>query len=256
VRNEIIKTLSHSTNLIISPDADGILSAEFLNRYNGSKVVGTYDKNILCLADGINPEECLFVDCDMNTSKYVSIGNHMRLLNDGMAEDSFNPNVHFAEKIYTNKFPYATAFLIADAIEVQTSHSDHLRMAYADSTLRNMESYARNMRAWSNRMSHPSIDYIIENSPESIEADNLFRKTQTSQALVSKRFGKARYIETLNNAFEASRVPFEPILDGIKYMADKVGINTVIRYSKDIISYAEVYMGEYSVTYDQEVSWN
>jgi hypothetical protein len=256
MRNEIIKTLSHSTNLIISPDADGILSAEFLNRYNGSKVVGTYDKNILCLADGVNPEECLFVDCDMNTSGYVSIGNHMRLLDDGMAEDSFNPNVHFAEKIYTNKFPFATAFLIADAIEVQTSHSDHLRMAYADSTLRNMESYARNMRAWSNRMSHPSIDYIIENSPESIEADNLFRKTQTSQALVSKRFGKARYIETLNNAFEASTVPFEPLIDGIKYMADKVGINTVIRYSKDIISYAEVYMGEYSVTYDQEVSWN
>lgn len=255
MRNEIIKTLSYSTNLIISPDADGILSAEFLNRHNGSKVVGTYDKNILCLADGIDPSECLFVDCDMNRSEYVSIGNHMRLLNDGIALDSFNPNVHFAEKIYTNKFPYATAFLIADAIEVPTSHSDHLRMAYADSTLRNMESYARNMRAWSTRMSHPSIDYIIENSPESIEADNLFRKTQTSQALVSKRFGKARYIETLNNAFEVSGVPFEPILDGIKYVSDKVGISTVVRYNKDIISYAEVYMGEYSVTYDQEMSW-
>lgn len=255
MRNEIIKTLSHSTNLIISPDADGILSAEFLNRYNGSKVVGTYDKNILCLADGVNPEECLFVDCDMNTSGYVSIGNHMRLLVDGMAEDSFNPNVHFAEKIYTNKFPFATVFLIADAIEVSTSHSDHLRMAYADSTLRNMESYARNMRAWSNRMSHPSVDYIIENSPESIEADNLFRKTQTSQALVSKRFGKTRYIETLNDALKASTVPFEPISDGRKYMSDKVGMNTVMRYSKDIISYAEVYMGEYSVTYNEEVEW-
>jgi N-methylhydantoinase B/oxoprolinase/acetone carboxylase alpha subunit len=105
-------------------------------------------------------------------------------------------------------------------------------------------------------MSHPSVDYIIQNSPESIEADNLFRKTQTSQALVSKRFGKARYIETLNNAFKASLVPFEPISDGIKYLSDKVGINTVTRYNKDIISYAEVYMGEYSVTYDQEVVWN
>jgi hypothetical protein len=38
-------------------------------------------------------------------------------------------------------------------------------------------------------------------------------------------------------------------------MSDKVGINTVMRYSKDIISYAEVYMGEYSVTYDEEVDW-
>ena len=37
--------------------------------------------------------------------------------------------------------------------------------------------------------------------------------------------------------------------------ADKVGINTVIRYNRDIISYAEIFTGEYSVTYDQEMEW-
>jgi len=255
VRNEILKTLEHSKQLIISPDADGLMSAELINRYNGSKIVGTYDKNILCLADDIDISECLFVDCDMNHPNYVSIGNHMRLLNDGMSHRSFNPNVHFGVTTYRDKFPYATAFLISFATEVQTSHSDHLRMAYADSTLKNMESYANNMRNWSTRMMHEAVSYIIENSPESIEADNNFRKTQFSQSFVSKRFGKVRYIETLNDALKSFKTPSEPILHGMKFMADKVGINTVHRYNRDIISYAEIFTDEYSVTYDQEIEW-
>ena len=255
MRNEILKTLEHSKQLIISPDADGLMSAELINRYNGSKIVGTYDKNILCLADDIDISECLFVDCDMNHPNYVSIGNHMRLLNDGMSHRSFNPNVHFGVTTYKDKFPYATAFLISFATEVQTSPSDHLRMAYADSTLKNMESYANNMRNWSTRMMHEAVSYIIENSPESIEADNNFRKTQFSQSFVSKRFGKARYIETLNDALKSFKTPSEPILHGMKFMADKVGINTVHRYNRDIISYAEIFTDEYSVTYDQEIEW-
>lgn len=152
MKTEILQTLEYSKNLIISPDADGLMTAELINRYNGSQIVGTYDKNILVLADGINPEECLFVDCDMNKENFVSIGNHMRLPNDNMSSKSFNPNIHFGITNYPDKFPYATAFLIAATIEIQTSPLDHIRMAFADSTLRNMELYGDNMRNWSNRI--------------------------------------------------------------------------------------------------------
>jgi hypothetical protein len=48
---------------------------------------------------------------------------------------------------------------------------------------------------------------------------------------------------------------FEPLVQGIKYVSDKVGIETLIRYNRDIISYAEIFTGEYSVTYDQEKEW-
>lgn len=255
MRTSILKTLEHSTNLIISPDMDGFLSAELLNRYNGSKIVGTYDKNILCLSDDVTIEDCLFVDCDMNNSRYVSIGNHMRRLDDSMSSKSFNPNVHFGVTTYTDKFPYATVFLIADAIEATTSDNDHIRMAYADSTLKNMESYASNMRNWSERMNHESISYIIENSDIAKSADLKFRELNPNQSMTSKRFGKKRYIEALNKAFEDLSMSYEPLVQGIKLMADKVGLNTVIRYNKDIISYAEVFGGEYSVTYDQEIEW-
>ena len=254
MKTAILNTLEYSKNLIISPDANGLMSAALINRYNGSKIVGTYDKNLLVLADGINPEECLFVDCDMNRDNFVSIGNHMRLPNDNMSDKSFNPNIHFGVTNYSDKFPFATAFLISATIEIQTSEQDHIRMAFADSTLKNMESYGPNMRNWSKRIECPATSYIIENSLQSQYVDTVYRTTNV-QSLTSKRYGKTRYIQTLNDALKASKVLFEPLSEGIRYMTDKVGKNTVIRYNRDIISYAEVYSGEYSVTYDQEIEW-
>ena len=255
MKTDILKTLEHSKNLIISPDMDGFMTAKLIERFNGSKIVGSYDKNILCLADGINPEECLFVDCDMNRPEYVSIGNHMRLLEDNIAPNSFNPNVHFAVNKYREKFPFATAFLISFATEADTSDNDKVRMAFADSTLRNMEFYSENMRNWSTRMECPEVSYVMANLESTIEADNEFRKIYVDQSFTSKRFGKTRYLDNLNKALEAEQMAFEPLVQGIKYMSDKVGLNTVIRYNRDIVSYAEIFGGEYSVTYDQEVEW-
>jgi hypothetical protein len=255
MKTAILKTLEHSKNLIISPDMDGFMTAKLLERFNGSKIVGSYDKNLLCLADGINPEECLFVDCDMNREGFVSLGNHMRLIEDGMSSKSFNPNVHFGVSTYSDKFPYATAFLISFATEVQTSDSDLIRMAFADSTLKNMEKYSDNMRNWSTRMNHPAVKYITDNSDIARDNDRQARFDYVDQAFVSKRYGKQRYLDTLNKALEAQGMKFEPLTKGSKYVCDKVGVNTVMRYNRDIISYAEIFTGEYSVTYDQEKEW-
>ena len=255
MKTAILKTLEHSKNLIISPDMDGFMTAKLLERFNGSKIVGSYDKNILCLADGINAEECLFVDCDMNREEFVSLGNHMRLIRDGMSSKSFNPNVHFDVTTYNEKFPYATAFLISFATEAQTSEQDLIRMAFADSTLRNMEKYSDNMRNWSTRMDHPAVKYIMDNSDIAKRNDAQARFDYVDQSFTSKRYGKQRYLDTLNNALAGQEMSFEPLVKGMKYMCDKVGANTVIRYNRDIISYAEIFGGEYSVTYDQEIEW-
>jgi len=255
MKSKILETLEHSKNLIISPDMDGFMSAQLLQKYNGSKVVGTYDKNILCLSDGVKIEECLFVDCDINHPNIVSIGNHMRLLNDKMSKRSFNPNIHFGITNYSDKFPFATAYLIAYATEIETSATDIIRMAYADSTLRNMDNYSDNMRNWSARMKCPSVNYVISSTYYAKTLDDEIRVKYPNQSFTSKRYGKKRYIEELNGAFEKENVSHETITTGIKYMSDKVGYNTVMRYMGDIFSYAEIYQGEYSVTYDQEVIW-
>jgi len=255
MKTSILNTLEYSKNLIISPDMDGFMSAKLLERFNGSKIVGSYDKNILCLADGIDPEKCLFVDCDMNRQEFVSLGNHMRLIEDGMSVESFNPNVHFGVTTYSDKFPYATAFLISFAIEANLSEQDLIRMAFADSTLKNMEKYSDNMRNWSKRMDHDAVRYIIDNSDIARKNDAQARFDYVDQAFVSKRYGKQRYLDTLNNALQSQEMKFEPLVQGIKYVCDKVGIETLIRYNRDIISYAEIFTGEYSVTYNQEKEW-
>jgi hypothetical protein len=255
MKTEILSTLEHSKNLIISPDMDGFMTAKLLERFNGSKIVGSYDKNILCLADGIDPSECLFVDCDMNRDEFVSLGNHMRLIRDGMSSKSFNPNVHFGVTTYSDKFPFATAFLISFAIEANLSEQDLIRMAFADSTLKNMEKYSDNMRNWSTRMEHLATKYIIDNSDIAKRNDAQARFDYVDQSFTSKRYGKTRYLDTLNNALQGQEMAFEPLVQGIKYVSDKVGIETLIRYNRDIISYAEIFTGEYSVTYDQEKEW-
>ena len=255
MKTDILDTLDYSKNLIISPDMDGFMSAKLLERFNGSKIVGSYDKNILCLADGINPEECLFVDCDMNRQEFVSLGNHMRLIDDNMSVESFNPNVHFNVSTYSDKFPFATAFLISFAIEADLSEQDLIRMAFADSTLKNMEKYSDNMRNWSTRMEHLAVKYITDNSDIARDNDRQARFDYVDQSFTSKRYGKQRYLDTLNNALMGQEMAFEPLVQGRKYLSDKVGLNTVVRYNRDIISYAEIFGGEYSVTYDQEVEW-
>lgn len=256
MKTDILATLEHSRNLIISPDMDGFMSAKLLERFNGSQIVGSYDKNILCLADGVDPEQCIFLDCDMNRYNFVSLGNHMRLLEDSMSYKSFNPNVHFGVTTYSDKFPFATAFLISFATEVQTSNTDLIRMAFADSTLRNMEKYSNNMRNWSDRMDHPAVKYIMDNSDIAKQNDAEARFEYVDQSFTSKRYGKQRYLDTLNKALEAQGMKFKPLTRGSKYLCDKVGLNTLTRYNKDIISYAEIFTGEYSVTYDEVAPWN
>jgi hypothetical protein len=163
--------------------------------------------------------------------------------------------VHFNVSTYSDKFPYATAFLISFAIEADLSEQDLIRMAFADSTLKNMEKYSDNMRNWSIRMDHDAVRYIIDNSDIARRNDAQARFDYVDQSFTSKRYGKERYLNTLNIALESQGMKFKELTQGIKYVCDKVGKETLIRYNRDIISYAEIFTGEYSVTYDQEKEW-
>lgn len=255
LKDSILNTLEYSKKLIISPDVDGFMSAKLINRYNGSIVVGAYDKNILTIADGINPEECLFVDCDMNRQEFASIGNHMRLLSDNISTKSFNPNVYFGIQTYTEKFPYATCFLITFATGVVTTGFEKNHMAYADSTYKNLEKYEDNMRRWGYRIFHNDVERILSPRPSDHNERLWVENKYQGQSFVSKQFGKTRYISTLNDALISENINHIPISNGIKYKKGIVDKHTTIKYNKDIISYAEIYSGEYSVTYEDLAEW-
>ena len=257
MKSEILSTLDYSKKIIVSPDIDGFMSAKLLWEYNGSTVVGTYDKNILCLSEGIDPADCLFVDCDMNTPKYVSIGNHMRLMEDNIHIESFNPNTHYKVKQYTQKFPFATCFLLAFAIESQTTLSDNLRMAYADSTYKNKVDYAENMQNWSMLLDCPQTQFVMNNDIHT-SVENHMAQYEGKQGFVSRRLGHDKYLAQMNETLKQECVwnfSISELTRAYKYQTGIIDKTTCIRYNKDIISYAEVYGGEYSVTYKDQVEW-
>lgn len=253
MQKEILDTIAYSKKLIVSPDVDGFMSAKLLSKYNGSSVVGTYDKNILLLADGIDPKDCLFVDCDMNSPDYVSIGNHMRLMEDNISVESFNPNTHYKVKQYNQKFPFATCYLLAFAIEPETTLNDNLRMAYADSTYKNKVDYAENMQHWSILLDCPQTQFVMNNDIHN-SVEKHMSHMEGKQSFVSRRLGQERYMAQMNRVlFEEGW--FQKLTRGYKYQTGLIDKTTCIRYNKDIISYAEVYGGEYSVTYKDQVEW-
>jgi hypothetical protein len=104
-------------------------------------------------------------------------------------------------------------------------------------------------------MDHDAVRYIIDNSDIAKDNDRQARFDYVDQSFTSKRYGKQRYLDTLNTALEAQGMKFKPLTRGSKYICDKVGKETVIRYNRDIISYAEIFTGEYSVTYEEEKEW-
>jgi hypothetical protein len=59
----------------------------------------------------------------------------------------------------------------------------------------------------------------------------------------------------MNLALTQEEVSHETIVDGIKYSHDRVGLTTVKKYMNDIFSYAEIYGGEYSITYYDRMEW-
>jgi hypothetical protein len=114
-----------------------------------------------------------------------------------------------------------------------------------------MDNYSINMRKWSSRLRESDVKPIIE---QTLDISDI-REKYPNQSFSSKRFGKERYITTLNEALNSEGMNYLELKTTKKYMADKVGINTLLRYMDDIISYAEIYSGEYSVTYNQEIEW-
>lgn len=252
MKSEIINTLAYSNNIIISPDVDGFYSASLMHRENPlTRIVGTYDKNILCLADGYEANDCLFVDCDMNTKEYISIGNHMRLSDDNISPRSFNPNNHYGVKRYSEKFPYATCYLIAYALDMDTDEIDHNIMGFADSTHKNLENYKENMYRWGHRMPHKSVQAVLDGL---VDVSGVAENHNYKQSQISRRVGKDKYLLQVNQELSVyTPVHSDSVKTFKKFQKGLVDKNTLVRYMDDIISYAEIFGGEYSVTYKDEV---
>jgi hypothetical protein len=111
------------------------------------------------------------------------------------------------------------------------------------------------MRNWSLRLYHNEVERILNPTPSDHNERLSIEKEYPRQSFLSKQFGKTRYIKTLNDALISEKINHLPITQGTKYKIGLVDKNTVVTYNKDMISYAEIYSGEYSVTYNQIAEW-
>src|SRR5436853_3757751 len=69
--------VSKNQMTIISPDSDGVLCALFMSHYFNWKTVGFYDGKVMLLKNGVNYQDCVFLDMDIFRKEIKSIGHHM-----------------------------------------------------------------------------------------------------------------------------------------------------------------------------------
>jgi predicted nucleotide-binding protein (sugar kinase/HSP70/actin superfamily) len=76
-------------------------------------------------------------------------------------------------------------------------------------------------------MKCPAVEYVIQNTDIAKGVDEEFRTVYPIQSFTSKRYGKERYMQTINEAFVQEKVSHETLTHGLKYMSDKVGLTTM-----------------------------
>ena len=101
------------------------------------------------------------------------------------------------------------------------------------------------------------LDALITPLSDKVDVSKVAKEYEEKQGLVSRRLGLEKYLVEMNAALKkhsAWNFAFSSELKTIKkYQTGLVDKTTVIRYNKDIISYAEIFGGEYSVTYNSLV---
>jgi hypothetical protein len=96
-------------------------------------------------------------------------------------------------------------------------------------------------------MKHEALDFVFELSDENVTELLQLEEEFPKQGFVSKRFGEKNYLKMMSSVLDIELTQYT------KFVPGKIDKNTLIRYNRDIISYAEIYGGEYAVTYDQEM---
>ena len=64
-------------NCILSPDSDGLLCGLLMSHYLGWKIRGFYDGKILTIKEGVNPQDCVFLDMEIFRPNIRSVGQHI-----------------------------------------------------------------------------------------------------------------------------------------------------------------------------------
>lgn len=159
---------------ILSPDSDGFLCGLFMTSRLKGEVSGYYDGKILLLKKGLCPEQCIFLDMDINRPNIRSIGHHMVLYN----KKCIPPNFTYQNCIQPNllrnfdgvsdfqrKYPFGTSHLLLGILQragvLQSLPKEAIwPLMFTDGTWNNLFGYTENCLEW--------LDYLQISNPDHI----------------------------------------------------------------------------------------
>lgn len=158
--------LERDLPMVISTDADGLLSAAFLHHHLGWKVAGYYDCATLWLSTLTDHQakQLVWIDLDVCNPVCPALGHHLLTLSADIPpalDHICNPNLLAGIGLdnYTSKYPFSTiVFLLwLHEIALRRDLLARLLVLHADSSWTNYQQYPDNCRSWQQRL--PDYDW-------------------------------------------------------------------------------------------------
>lgn len=154
--------MERDLHCILSPDSDGFLCGLLVTNFLNWEVVGFYDGKILISKRGIDFNECVFLDIEINRRRVGSIGNHLIEFNRNLVVDNHNfdgciqPNIlrEFDGKTaFQRKYPFATIHLLLSILQeggvIKNLPEDAISpILFVDGVGNNLFGYPENCLDW------------------------------------------------------------------------------------------------------------
>lgn len=159
---------------ILSPDSDGFLCGLLVTNVLDWEVAGFYDGKVLIVKDGVDYNDCIFLDMEINRPDIGSIGNHLIDYNLSINIDNHNfnqciqPNMlrgFDGKNSFQRKYPFGAIHLLVSILQ-EGGHISALPdtavspLLFADGVGNNLFGYPENCLDW--------IDYLKINNENHI----------------------------------------------------------------------------------------
>lgn len=147
---------------IISPDSDGLLCGLLMSRYLEWRVRGFYDGKVLVIEEGVNPQNCIFLDMEIFRPNIRSVGQHMVMYDKADLPSNWD---NFSNCIAANnlrnydfkndfklKYPLGTVHMLLSILgqgrTIPIPKSAVSPLLYTDGTFKNQFNYPENCLSW------------------------------------------------------------------------------------------------------------
>ena len=168
-------TIARDRKRILSPDSDGMLCGLLVTNFLNWEVVGFYDGKVLISKEGVNFNDCVFFDIEINRRGIGSIGNHLvefnrnLIINNQKFDECIQPNIlrgFDGKNNFQRKYPFGTIHLMLGILQESGVIRDLPDTAvspllFADGVGNNLFGYPENCLNWVNYLKINESGHIL-----------------------------------------------------------------------------------------------